>query len=101
MSRHTDVSRPTIDDVADLLPPLVSAIGQLVDQLDLLVSITCGASNIPEESANLMSDIGHTMTTHAHTLMRASIERRRNGPGRVALPGPDSAGPLAAHLRER
>ncbi len=81
---------PSIDEVAATLPGLVRALGLIVEQMEPLVELSRRATNLPEETADRMSDIGQTLTDHARILMREAAERRRAGPGRRAL-GPASA----------
>ncbi|MCF4126501.1 hypothetical protein [Methylobacterium sp. SyP6R] len=76
---------PSVDDVAAMLPGLVRALGLIVDQTEPLVELSRRATNLPEETADRMSDIGHALTEQAHLLMREAAERRQSGPGRIAL----------------
>jgi hypothetical protein len=86
MNQHNP---PTIDDVAVILPGLVRALGLIIEQIEPLVDLSCRATNLPEETADRLSDIGQALTDHAHTLMREAARRRQVGPGRIALgPGP-------------
>ncbi|AWN55081.1 hypothetical protein [Methylobacterium sp. 17Sr1-1] len=80
---------PTIDDIAVILPGLVRALGLIIEQMEPLLDLSCRATNLPEETADRMADIGQALTEHAHTLMREAARRRQAGPGRIALaPGP-------------
>lgn len=76
---------PSIDDVAAMLPGLVRALGLIVEQMEPLVELSRRATNLPEETADRMSDIGHALTEQAHLLMREAADRRLSGPGRLAL----------------
>ncbi|BCM87916.1 hypothetical protein [Methylobacterium indicum] len=76
---------PTIDEVAVILPAIVRALTILVDNLEPLVELACQSTNLPEEAADALSDLGHTLTEHSRTIMREATERRRTGPGRVVL----------------
>ncbi|MGX7705777.1 hypothetical protein [Methylobacterium sp. Gmos1] len=86
MNQHTP---PTIDDVVVILPGLVRALGLIIEQMEPLVDLSRHATNLPEETADRLADLGQTLTEHAHTLMREAARRRQVGPGRAALaPGP-------------
>ncbi len=76
---------PTIDDVAAALPPISQALNTIADALDALVTVTCRATNLPEQAADMLNDAGQTLIAHSRTLMHEAQERCRTGPGRAAL----------------
>ncbi|WP_053080450.1 hypothetical protein [Methylobacterium variabile] len=76
---------PTVDEMADLLPPLVRALGEVAELMEGLVDVACQATNLSEATADALSDIGHTMSEYSHMLMREATERRRTGRGNVPL----------------
>ncbi|WP_053078472.1 hypothetical protein [Methylobacterium tarhaniae] len=76
---------PTIDEVAVILPAIVRALGIIVDHLEPMVELACQSTNLPEETADAMSDIGHILTNQSRIIMHEAAERRRRGPGRVPL----------------
>lgn len=85
---------PTIDEMADTLPPLVRALGEIVGMMEGLVDVACHATNVQESTADTLADLGHTLTEYAHAMMQEATERRRTGRGSVPLPslaGDDAA----------
>ncbi|MBE7247207.1 MAG: hypothetical protein INR63_19875 [Actinomycetospora chiangmaiensis] len=89
---------PTIDEMADILPPLVRALGEIVDMMEGLVDVACHATNVQESTADTLADLGHTLTEYAHALMQEAAERRRHGRGSVSLPSAGGAGALGEAL---
>ncbi len=83
---------PTIDDLAVVLPALVRALGIIVEQMEPLVHLSCHATNLPEESADAMSDIGNALVEQSRLIMREANERRTTGPGRSSLRYRDEEG---------
>ncbi|KMO44268.1 hypothetical protein VQ03_04080 [Methylobacterium tarhaniae] len=83
---------PTIDEMADILPPLVRALGEIVEMMEGLVDVACHATNVQETTADTLADLGHTLTEYAHTLMQEATERRRTGRGSVPLTSRVAAG---------
>jgi len=77
---------PTIDEMADILPPLVRALGEIVDMMEGLVDVACHATNVQESTADTLADLGHTLTEYAHAMMQEATARRRTGRGSVPLP---------------
>ncbi|SFU43186.1 hypothetical protein SAMN02799631_00668 [Methylobacterium sp. 174MFSha1.1] len=84
----TSRTPPTIDEMADILPPLVRALSEIVGMMEGLVDVACHATNVQESTADSLADLGDTLTEYAHTLMREATERRRTGRGNVPLDGP-------------
>ncbi|AWN54646.1 hypothetical protein [Methylobacterium sp. 17Sr1-1] len=84
----TSRTPPTIDEMADILPPLVRALSEIVGMMEGLVDVACHATNVQESTADALADLGDTLTEYAHTLMREATERRRTGRGNVPLDGP-------------
>ncbi|OAS22269.1 hypothetical protein [Methylobacterium platani] len=92
---------PTIDEMADLLPPLVRALGEVVERMEGLVDVACHATNLQESTADSLADLGHTLTDYAHALMQEATDRRRHGRGSVTLPSRAGGdGPLDGPLGE-
>jgi hypothetical protein len=85
---------PTVDDVADLLPPLVRAVREIADMLELLTDISCLATNLPAETADTMADIGESITRQARSIMREV--RRRRAVAAEPLAGSITAAPTPA-----
>ncbi len=83
---------PTIDEVAAILPSLVRALGLIVEQMEPLIDLACQATNLSEETADAMNDVGYALTEHSRTLMREANTRRRDGSGRAMLRRHDEAG---------
>ncbi|MCF4130190.1 hypothetical protein [Methylobacterium sp. SyP6R] len=83
---------PTIDEVAAILPSLVRALGLIVEQMEPLMDLACQATNLSEETADAMNDVGYALTEHSRTLMREANTRRRNGLGRSILRHRDETG---------
>lgn len=79
---------PTIDELADILPPLVRALTEIVGLMEGLVDVACHATNVQETTADTLADLGETLTEYAHILMQEATERRRTGRGNVPLDGP-------------
>ncbi|AWB20800.1 hypothetical protein DA075_07635 [Methylobacterium currus] len=79
---------PTIDEMADILPPLVRALTEIVGLMEGLVDVACHATNVQETTADTLADLGETLTEYAHILMQEATERRRTGRGNVPLDGP-------------
>lgn len=84
----TSRTPPTIDEMADILPPLVRALSDIVGMMEGLVDVACHATNIQESTADTLADLGDTLTEYAHALMREATERRRTGRGNTPLDGP-------------
>ncbi|MGF3025530.1 hypothetical protein ACQVP2_22230 [Methylobacterium aquaticum] len=76
---------PTIDDIAVILPPIVRALGLIVEQMEPLVDLACRATNLPEETADAMNDVGYALIQQSRALMHEAAQRRRSGPGRTVL----------------
>ncbi|MFH6783626.1 MULTISPECIES: hypothetical protein [Methylobacterium] len=83
---------PTIDEVAAILPSLVQALGIIVEQMEPLMELACQATNLSEQTADAMNDVGYALIEHSRSLMHEGLERRRNGPGRTILRHRDEAG---------
>lgn len=83
---------PTIDEVAAILPSLVQALGLIVEQMEPLMDLACQATNLSDDTADAMNDVGYALTEHSRTLMREANKRRRDGPGRTLLRHRDEAG---------
>lgn len=81
MSAETEVVGLTVDEVADVLLPVVKAARMLVDQIETLVSANCQSTNVSEEAADVLSDISHITMRHSRRLMHEIHERRENGRG--------------------
>jgi hypothetical protein len=81
----TSRTPPTIDEMADILPPLVRALSDIVGLMEGLVDVACHATNIQESTADTLADLGDTLTEYAHTLMQEATERRRTGRGNAPL----------------
>lgn len=82
---------PTIDEVAAILPSLVRALGLIVEQMEPLMDLACQATNLSEETADTMNDVGYALIEHSRSLMHEALERRRKGPGRTILRHRDKA----------
>jgi hypothetical protein len=85
---------PTFDDVAGVLPPIVRGLEQIAQSLDVLVEITLRATNLPEESADALADLGDSLIKHGHRIMGEAVARRRSGRGAAPIPtGPHEPAP--------
>lgn len=76
---------PSIDTVADVLPSIVRGMAEISRSLDVLVEITLQATNLPEETAEALIDLGDSLSKQGDRLMAAAIERRSSGPGSILL----------------
>ena len=84
----TSRTPPTIDEMADILPPLVRALSEIVEMMEGLVDVACHATNVQETTADTLADLGHTLTGYADALMQEATDRRRTGRGNAPLDGP-------------
>lgn len=81
MSDDANETPLSIDDMSDILLPVTKAIATLVEQLESLVTANCRSSNISEESAELLAEVGNTALRHSRTLVREVNKRRSEGKG--------------------
>ncbi|WP_053220865.1 hypothetical protein [Methylobacterium indicum] len=82
---------PTIDEVAAILPSLVRGLGLIVEQMEPLIDLACQATNLSEETADKMNDVGYALIEHSRSLMHEALERQRSEPGRRILRHRDEA----------
>jgi hypothetical protein len=75
---------PTLDTVANILPPLVRGMEEMARSLDLLIDVACAATNLPEVTAEALVDLGDTLSKHALILSGVTSLSKQSG---IAPPG--------------
>ncbi|WP_091754763.1 hypothetical protein [Methylobacterium sp. ap11] len=79
---------PEAEDVATILPAIVQALEKVADALDVIVDVACRAAILPEETADLLNDVGQTLIAQSRTIMHEAHERARGEAGCARRPPP-------------